>query len=67
MIENILVASRFPSPLLDDLKAYCEENDLNQSQVIRKSVAALLYGNDQKPKLKTKPVAAADGWSRWRK
>jgi hypothetical protein len=42
MIENILVASRFPAPLLDRLRSYCDENDLNQSQVIRRSVSRYL-------------------------
>jgi hypothetical protein len=45
MIENTLVAARLPIPLLNRMKDYCRENDLSQSQVIRRGVSAILNGN----------------------
>ena len=70
MIENTLAAFRLPSTMLHDLRVYCEENDLNQSQVIRKSVSTTLYG-DRKRLPSSKPIpqpqVVADGWAHHRR
>ena len=70
MIHNVLVASRFPSTMLDDLKCYCQENDLSQSQVIRKSVSTTLYGDRNRRPSNTQspqPQVVADGWAHHRR
>ena len=43
--KHTLTGFRLPVAMLDDLKVYCEENDMPVSQVIRKSVRATLYGD----------------------
>ena len=72
MIHNVLVASRFPSTMLDDLKEYCEENDLSQSHVIRKGVSRILYGDKSirhvvKEAQSPQPQVVADGWAHHRR
>ena len=60
MIENTLVAARFPVPLLEKMREYCDKNDLNQSQLIRRGVVAILNHNP----IQHQPEAVVkSGWS----
>jgi len=55
--------------MLDELRLYCEENELNQSQAIRKSVSTTLYGDRKRLPSNTpvsQPQVVADGWAHHR-
>ena len=61
MIENTLVAFRIPVPMLDKIKAYCDETDQSVSQVLRRC-AAQNFRSDADPR----PLPehkVNDGWA----
>ena len=41
-ISNRFLGVKLPSTLLEQLKDYCDHQDLNQSQVVRRSLAQYL-------------------------
>ena len=41
-ISNRFLGVKLPSTLLEQLKDYCDDNDLNQSQVVRRSLSQYL-------------------------
>ena len=62
MIENTLVAARFPVPLLEKMREYCDKNDLNQSQLIRRGVVAIINPIQHHPVDQPEAVAKS-GWT----
>jgi len=61
MIDNTLIAFRLPTSLRETLKNFCKDNDINQSQVIRRGIMSYISEHNEKPTPKR-----ASGWGQHR-
>ena len=64
MITNKLTAQRIPTPLLERVIQHAKDNDLNQSQVVRRAISHYLnqFDDEQEYLTHQKPTKAKSGW-----
>ena len=61
-ISNEYLGVRLPSTLLEQLKDYCDHQDLNQSQVVRRSLSQYLKEKNEALRQQSSAEGRPSSW-----
>ena len=61
-ISNQYLGVRLPSTLLEQLKEYCDDQDLNQSQVVRRSLSQYLKEKNEALRQQSSAEGRPSSW-----
>ena len=61
-ISNEYLGVRLPSTLLEQLKDYCDHQDLNQSQVVRRSLSQYLKEKNEVLRQQSSAAGRPSSW-----